>query len=86
MIKISEWAHQWNFFFNSDPRTQKTEVYFSRKQNQGSPLSLDFNDNTIQTVEVNNHHVLSLDKKIGFNIQIDNKINKSNRIGIIKQS
>ena len=75
------------FFFNSDPRTQKTKVYFSRKQNQAVlyhlTLMIGF---TVQTVEVHNHHVLSLDKKIGFNIQIDNKMNKCNKIGIIKQS
>ena len=50
------------FLFNSSSRKQKTEVYFSRKQNQDSPLSLDFSDNTVQTVEVNNHLCLSLDK------------------------
>ena len=70
--------------FNSDPRKQATEVYFSRKLNQESPLPLDFNDNTAQTVEVHKHLGLSLDKKHYFNIYIDNKINKCNKIiGII---
>ena len=71
---------------NPDPRKQVTEVYFSRKQNQDSPLPLEFNDNTVQTVEVHKHLGLSLDKKLDSNIHIDNKINKCNKItGIIKR-
>ena len=54
--------------FNPDPKMQTTEVYFSRKLNQDSPLPLDFNDNTIQTVEVHNYLGLSLDKKLDFNM------------------
>ena len=50
----------------------KQQVYFLKKLNQGGPLPLDFNDNTVQTVEV--HKYLSLDKKVDFNIHIDNKI------------
>ena len=72
--------------FNSDPRKQAMEVYFSRKLNQGSPLPLDFNDNTVQTVDVHNHLGLSLDKKLDFNIHIKNKINKCNKIiGIMER-
>ena len=72
--------------FNSDPRKQAMEVYFSRKLNQGSPLPLDFNDHTVQTVDVHNHLGLSLDKKLDFNIHIKNKINKCNKIiGIMER-
>ena len=86
MKKISEWAHQWKMLFNPDPRKQATEVYFSRKLNQDSPLPLDFNDNTVQTVEVHNHLGLSLDKKLDLNVHIENKINKCNKmIGIMKR-
>ena len=68
------------FFFNSYPRKQATEVCFSRKQNQDSPLPLDFNDYTVQTSEVHKHLGLSLDKKLDFN-----KINKCNKItGTVK--
>ena len=66
--------------FNLDSRRQTTEVYFQWKQNEGSPLPLEFNDNTIQTVEVHKHFGLSLDKNLHFNIHIDNKINKCNKI------
>ena len=69
--------------FNPDPKMQTTEVYFSRKLNQDSPLPLDFNDNTIQTVEVHNYLGLSLDKKLDFNIHVEKKINRCNKmIGI----
>ena len=72
--------------FNPDPIKQATGVYFSRKLNQGSPLLLDFNDNTVQTLELHNHLGLSLDKKLDFNIQIENKINKCNKmIAIMKR-
>ena len=79
-LSSSEWDHQWKMLFNPDPRKQATEVYFSRKLNQDSPLPLDFNDNTVQTVEVHRHLGLSLDKKLDFNIHIDTKINKCNKI------
>ena len=86
MKKISEWAHQWKMLFNPDPRKQATEVYFSRKLNQDSPLPLDFNNNAVQTVEVHNHLGLSLDKKLDFNIHIENKINKCSKIiGVMKR-
>ena len=72
--------------FNPDPRKQAMEVYFSRKLSQDSHLPLDFNDNTVQTVEVHNHLGLSLDKKLDFNIHIENKINKCKKmIGIMKR-
>ena len=72
--------------FNPDPRKQATEVYFSRKLNQDSPLPLDFNNNAVQTVEVHNHLGLSLDKKLDLNVHIENKINKCNKmIGIMKR-
>ena len=79
-------AHQWKMLCNPDPRKQAMEVYFSRKLNQKSPLPLDFNDNKVQTVEVHNHLGISLDKKLDFNIHIQNKINKYNKtIGIRKR-
>ena len=85
MEKISEWAHQWKMLFNPDPREQATEIYFSRKLNQDSPFPLDFNHNTVQTVEVHKHLGLSLNKKLDCNIHIGNKINKFNKtIGIMK--
>ena len=76
--KISEWAHQWKMLFNPDPRKQASEFYFSRKLNQDSRLPLEFNDNTVQTVKV--HNRLWLEKKLDFNIHIDNKINKCNKM------
>ena len=71
--------------FNTDPRKQEmfarlvSKVYLSRKLNQASPLPLDFNYNTVQTVEVLKGIDLSLDKKLDFNILVDNKINQWNK-------
>ena len=71
--------------FNPDPRKQETfarlvsKVYFSRKLKQASPVPLDFNYNTVKTVEVLKHLDFSLDKKLDFNIHDDNKINKWNK-------
>ena len=59
--KISLWAHQWKILFNPDPCKQGTEFYFPRKQNQNSHLPIEFNDNTVQTVEAHKHLDLSLD-------------------------
>ena len=73
MKKIIELAHQWKMIFNTDPRDQSMEVYLSKKQNQGSPFPLEFNDNTVQTIEKHKHVVVSLDIKLNFNIHIDNK-------------
>ena len=72
--------------FNPDPKKQATELYFTRKLNQDSSLPLDFNDNTVQIVEVHNNVGLSLDQKLDSNIHIENKINKCNKmIGIMKR-
>lgn len=60
--------------FNPDPRKQATKVYFPWKQNQDSPLPLEFNDNVVQTVAVHKYLGHSSDKKLDFNIYIDNKI------------
>ena len=48
---------------NIDPRNEPMEVYFSRRLNHNSPLPLDFKDNTVQTVEVDEHLGISLNKK-----------------------
>ena len=65
--------------FHPDPKKQATEVYFPKKKNQDSPLPLAFKDNTVETVEVHKHLGLSLDKKLDFNVHIDNKINECNK-------
>ena len=62
---------------------QATKVYFLRKLNQESPLPFDFNDNSVQTVEVHKHLSVSVGKKLDFNIHIDSKINKCNKITVI---
>ena len=62
---------------------QATKAYFLPKLNQESPLPFDFNDNSVQTVEVHKHLSVSVGKKLDFNIHIDSKINKCNKITVI---
>ena len=47
---------------NLDSRKEPMEVYFSRRLNHNSPLPLDFKDNTVQTVEIDEHLGISLVK------------------------
>ena len=49
--KISKRADQWKMSFNPDDTKQAAQVYFSRKQNENSPLQLKFNNNTVPMVE-----------------------------------
>ena len=49
--KISKRADQWKMPFNPDDTKQAAQVYFSRKQNENSPLQLKFNNNTVPMVE-----------------------------------
>ena len=55
---------------------------FFTELNQESPLPLDFNDNSFQTVEVHKYLSVSVGKKLDFNIHIDNKINKCDKITV----
>ena len=72
---------QWKILFNLDPWKQSTEVYLKKKKlNQDSPLPLDFNDGTFQTVKVYKHFDHSLNNIRDFNIHIDSKTNKCNKI------
>ena len=46
---------------------------FSKKQNQGSTLRLEFDNNILETVEIHKQLGLSLDQKLDFNTLIDKK-------------
>ena len=76
-----------NSFFLSSFYVEETElIYIKAETKAGQPFTLDFNNNTVQTVEVHNHLGLSLDKKLDFNIHVENKINKcSTIIGVMKR-
>ena len=81
-----------SYFWTADPldmvdlpffsflRDLHTDNTLASDNTQDCPLLLDFNDNTVQTVEVQNHLGFSLDKKLDFNIHIDNKTNKYNKM------
>ena len=48
--RISNWAFQWKMSFNPGPSTQAQEVIFSRKHQKISRLSINFNNNPIESV------------------------------------
>ena len=88
MEKVSNWACQWKMQFDPDPNKQANEVVFSRKSNSNSFLypPVKFNENNITKCSYQKHLGIVLDSKLNFNILIDQKIKKCNKlIGLIKR-
>ena len=80
---ISQWAYKWKMLFNPYPRKLAVEVCFSHKRNN---VSLTFNNNKIQSAPSQKHLGLVLDSMLDFNQQIDDKINRCNKIiGVMKR-
>ena len=74
--------------FDPDPNKQANEVVFSRKSNSNSFLypPVKFNENNITKCSYQKHLGIVLDSKLNFNILIDQKIKKCNKlIGLIKR-
>ena len=72
--------------FNPDPSKQAIEICFSHKCDNENYPSLVFNDTKVQLAHNQKHLGLILDSKLDFNEDIDNKINKFNKIiGIMKR-
>ena len=86
--KISYWSYQWKMQFNPDPNKQANEVIFSRKtsSNNLSHPPIKFNNNNISKCPPQKHLGIVLDSKLNFNVQVDQKIKKCNRIiGLIRR-
>ena len=86
--KVSNWAYQWKMQFNPDPNKQTNEVIFSRKSssNSFSYPPVKFNKNNITKCSHQKHLGIVLDLKLMFNIHIDQKIKKCNKlIGLLKR-
>ena len=72
--------------FNPDPKKQAIEVCFSRKIVSNNPSPLSFNQSQVKISESHKYQGLILDTKLKFNEQLEDKINKCNRIiGSIKK-
>ena len=83
---ISDWAFQWKMHFNPDPNKQANEVVFSRKKVEKQHVPLNFNDSLVNSVPKQKHLGLILDKRLNFNIHIEEKITKANRaVGLLRK-
>ena len=70
LTKISEWVVQWKMNFNPDPSKQAQELLFSQKTSSKPYPSLNFNDNPIHQVQLQEHLGLFLDPKLSFDEHI----------------
>ena len=80
LVKISKWAFQWKMFFNPDPNKQAIEVCFSNKCNKENYQPLQFNSSDVQIADSHKHLGLIIDSKLNFNVHIESKITKSNKM------
>ena len=70
LTKISEWAVPWKTNFNADPSKEAPELLISRKTSSKPYPSLNFNDNLIHQVQLQEHLGLFLDPKLSFDEHI----------------
>ena len=72
--------------FNPDPNKREIKVSFSRKGNSNDHPKLTFNGNQVQQCSSQKYVGLFLHNKLDFNIYLDEKVNKCNKIiGIMKK-
>ena len=70
---------------NPDPKKQAIEVFLSLEIVSNNPSPLSFNRSQVKISENHKDVGLILDNKLKFNTQLEDKINKCNRIiGSIK--
>ena len=82
---IEKWAYQWKMSFNPDINKQATEVVFSRKKSPINHNHLLFNGSRVVTESHQKHLGLILDKKLTFDLHLEEKISKANKvIGLIR--
>ena len=82
---INQLAYQGKMNFNPDLNKQATELIFSFKENSPNHPSLYFNEFVVPKVKEQKHLGLTLDSKLSFERQFNEKIIKAKKgIGIIK--
>ena len=69
---INNWVLQWKIQFNPDSNKQAQEVYFSKKNNNVSPLS--FNNTKFVTCSSQKHSGLVLGQQLNFSNDIQSKM------------
>ena len=73
LLKIQDWAYQWEISFNPYRTKQTQEIIFSRKKNATTHPPLFFHNSEIK------HMRLNLDSKLSFNEHIIGKIHQANK-------
>ena len=66
--------------FNLGPNKQAQEVYSSRKTNKGHCQSSSFNGSNVEACSSQKHLGLIMDNKLNFNVHVQNKITKCNKL------
>ena len=66
--------------FNPGPNKQAIEVDFSIKRDKENYQLLQFNSSDIQIADSHKHLGLIIDSKLNFNVHIESKITKSNKM------
>ena len=86
LLKIQDWAYQWKVSFNPDRTKQAQEIIFSRKKNAATHSPLFFINSEIK-LRLNQKHLdLTLDSKLSFNEQINDKIHQANKgVGLLRK-
>ena len=75
LVKIQEWAYNWEMSFYPDRNKQAQEVIFSRKLRKVFHPNLSFNDQPTERSVAHKHLGLTLDEKRSFTNCINDKIN-----------
>ena len=83
---ICNWACQWKMRFNSDPKKQVNEFFFSWKSNTVSYPPVIFNNNSLIKCSHQKHLGVALDSKLDCSIHIEHEIKKCNKIiGLLRR-
>ena len=77
LVKIGNWAFNWEMSFNPDHTKQAKEVIFSKKKIiPATHPSLFFNNSLIEQDTTQKHLTLTLDHKLTFQCHVKEKIKK----------
>ena len=86
LVKISNWACQWNMSFNPDPYKQAQEIIFSRMTKKLNHPPLTFSKGTVIQSTYQKHLGVILDASLSFDehlISVQSKTNKT--IGVLRK-
>ena len=79
LLKMQDWAYQWKISFNPDQTKQAQEVNISRRNNKTTDPPFFFNNFEIKFSPNQKHLGITLDSKLSFDEQINEKIHQANK-------